>query len=214
MTEISDSQIELLCAARDASLQAADKITTVLTELTAEQGQWVYPVGSLEFPTEQWYCATVHDMTGAKNNGYAHTGIDLNVDHHPWGDVDRGQSVYAVADGVVHAAHYSTNYLGSVVVKMQHDGAPLWVRYWHLANDDTFRYWNADETVKADAIIGHLGNYRLGAGGDHCHFDMALDPFGAHWWFTKHDIRWIDPVPVLKAHLDPEVVDAMMARGG
>ena len=213
MTEVHDSTLELFRAARAALGQASDLLDTALDEL-GEPTDWVYPVGSLDFPTEEWYCACVHDTTGKLNSGYAHTGIDLNVDHRPWGDVDRGQPVYAVADGVVHAVHYSASYLGSVVIRVQHDGAPLYVRYWHLENDPAFRYWQPGETVSADSIVGHLGNYTLGQGGDHCHFDMALDPFEPHWWFTRHDIRWIDPVPVLKAHLDPGIVDAMMKKGG
>ena len=180
-----------------------------------QEPAWVFPVGSFDYPTEQWYCACWHDMTGARNNGYGHTGVDLNVDHYPWGDVDRGQPLWAVTGGVVHAVGYSRLYLGSVVIKVQHQGEPLWIRYWHLADDEPFRRWQPGAPVAVDDCIGTIGNYTLGAGGDHCHFDMAFSPYEAHWWFTNHrGVKWCDPLPILRAHLDPEVIDAMISREG
>lgn len=179
-----------------------------LETLGGEPSAWQFPVGSSTYPPPEWYAATLHDQTGALNNGYGHTGIDLNLDHAPWGDIDRGQPVFAVADGILHATDYSAKWLGSIVIEVIHDGAPLWLRYWHLENNTAFRAVGG--VIEAGDLLGHIGNY---SGGDHLHFDAALDPFAPHWWFTRHpDVRWVDPVDVLKAHLPSDIVDEMLKR--
>jgi len=175
---------------------------------------WSFPVGTPEYPPERWYVASVHDMTGAANGGYAHTGVDLNLDVPHWGDVDRGQPVFSVCPGTVRALGVSASYLGSVIVEGQYDGQPIFFRYWHLADDAVFQALAVGQLVAAGQQVGAIGNYTLGAGGDHCHFDCALDLFGAHWWFTNHlDVRWLDPVPVLRQNLDSARVDAMLRKG-
>lgn len=174
----------------------------------AKPGQWGLPVG-IDNPAS-WYCAQFHNPVGA--NG--HTGIDLNLDKSPWGDIDRGLPVYSISNGIVRARDYSEWYLGSIIVQYEHDYEPLFTRYWHLANDDVFNSVIQWQSVKCGDVIGHLGNYEQGAGGDHLHFDMALDLFDPHWWYTKHsEIRWINPVQILKKHITPEIVDSMLRRG-
>lgn len=212
---------ELLRVARELR-DCADDISALSAQLVSmaeefgkdvENTVWAFPVGNDEYPPAAWYAATHHDTSGRRNNGYAHTGIDLNLDRHPWGDVDRGQPVFAVTEGVVRAVAYSTNYLGSVVIEVEHGGKPLFLRYWHLMNDKTFKALAEWQTVQPSECLGHLGNYQMGGGGDHLHFDCALDNFGAHWWFSRHSqVRWIDPVPVLKDHLDPVIVNKMLTR--
>jgi murein DD-endopeptidase MepM/ murein hydrolase activator NlpD len=192
---------------------ARDLIDGAIEAIAGAPSPWSYPVGDERWPTERWYAATLHDTTGRLNDGYAHTGIDLNMWKAPWGDVDRGKPVFAVADGVVDDKGYSTSYLGSVILLVEHLGQPLYVRYWHLENDAAFDFLQVGERVNSGELIGRIGNYTLGAGGDHLHLDMALDPFGPHWWFTRHPaVRWVDPVPILKAHLDADKVDAMLRR--
>ena len=175
---------------------------------------WAFPIGTDEYPPEHWYAAAIHDPTGVKNAGYAHTGIDLNLDKPNWGDIDRGMPVYSVCPGEIRVLGYSNLYLGSVIIEGEYHGRLIFFRYWHLAKDTTFLRHSEGQLVAAGQRIGSIGNYTLGAGGDHCHFDCALDLFGAHWWFTYHpDVRWIDPVPILKENLDPARVDAMLRRG-
>jgi len=182
---------DLRDSAEDVSARSA-QLVTLAEKLGRDVGaMWAFPVGTDEYPPAAWYVATVHDEGGRRNNGYGHTGIDLNVDRWPWGDVDRGQPVFAVADGVVRAVDYSSRYLGSVVIEVEHDGGLLYWRYWHLANDEAFRALAEWQAVRAGDCLGLLGNYTLGAGGDHLHLDCALDNFGAHWWFTRHpDVRF------------------------
>lgn len=198
--------------------------------------EWTPPVGSERYPPPAWYVATFHDLTGKRNSGYAHTGIDLNVARPPYGDVDRGQPVFAVDGGIIYRTGYSPSYLGSVIIKVEYHGEainvqywyldsgevasdvavlepgmPLYIRYWHLDNNDTFKSLQAD--VARGQCLGHIGNYKLGAGGDHLHFDMCLDPFEPHWWFTKHPtLRWIDPVLMMKWHMGPAIVDLMVSK--
>lgn len=182
--------------------------------LEASQLLWAFPVGTAEYPPHRWYAACVHDMTGAANDGYAHTGVDLNLDKPNWGDVDRGQPVFSCCPGTVRIVAYSSSYLGSVIIEGQFNRQPIYFRYWHLANDAVFQSLAVGQMVAAGQQIGAIGNYRLGQGGDHCHVDCALDLFQAHWWFTNHpEIRWIDPIPVWLSVLDSVKVTSMLRRG-
>ena len=171
---------------------------------------WQFPVGSDEYPIEKWYIASVHDLTGVKNNGYKHSGIDYNVEVLPRGDIDRGQPVFAIAAGTIYGTWHTERNLASVVIKVYHDNVPLYVRYWHLAQDDTFLNLRPGLEIGVGQCLGHLGSYA--PGGDHLHFDMALDAFHPGCWLVS-GVRWIDPVPVLKAHLDPNIVDASLRIG-
>jgi len=171
---------------------------------------WSFPIGSDEYPPEKWYIATVHDLTGKANGGYKHSGIDYNVEVPPRGDIDRGQPVFAIADGTVYGTWHSERNLASVVIQVSHMDAPLWVRYWHLARDDTFLNLRPGLAVTAGQIIGHLGSYA--PGGDHLHFDMALDAFHPGCWLVPA-VRWVDPVTVLEYHLDPKIVEASLRIG-
>ena len=171
---------------------------------------WYLPVGTLGFPPEAWYAATWHDLTGVKNGGYKHTGVDWNLDRSPWGDVDRGEPVVAVTSGTVDAIGFTEKNLRSVVIQVEHQGEPLWVRYWHLAKASADDILDIGEVIFAGDVLGYLGDYR--AGGDHLHFDMALDPIPPGAWLTP-GIRWVDPIVVLKAHLDPDYVDLSTGRG-
>ena len=171
-----------------------------------EPQPWHFPVGEGDYPPEDWYCATRHDMSGALNGGYRHTGIDLNLDVPPWGDVERalGLSVYAIADGVVTYATLSWSGVPMVVIRHGHNGTPLWVRYAHVDFDTV---WEGAVVSAGDRLAG-FANWRTG---DHLHLDMALDEFTREWMDPA--IRWRNPVPILKAHLDPAIVDAMLRKG-
>jgi len=167
---------------------------------------WAFPVGTKEFPAERWYAATVHDPTGVANGGYKHTGLDLNLDVAPYGDVDFGMPVYAIARGIVSYATNSWSGVPMLVVRHEHNGAPLYARYAHINLLVT-----KDMVVNAGQAIGTIADWKGKDAGDHLHFDMALDPFTTEW--LTESIRWVDPVPVLNAHLDASRVSAMLKRG-
>ena len=212
MTEVYDSTLELFRAARAALGQASDLLDTGLDEIADEEPQpaaWTYPVGSDEFPVADWYCAQLHEWS--QSNYYGHTGVDLNGDRANWGDIDRGQPVWAVTDGIIVDVGSSASWLGVVVQLVREGGKPLWLRYAHLAWDSITV--DAGDIVRAGHHLGDLGDYGPGpTKGDHLHFDAARDSI---WWpcYRTRSIYWIDPVPVLKAHLDPVVVDAMLEGG-
>jgi hypothetical protein len=209
---MDDLRVELAWAVEQCH-KMAERLAHALEVDEQPPTKWAYPVGTAE-EAPKWYAACVHDMTGRLNDDYAHTGIDLNLDRRPWGDIDRGMPVFAIANGMIVEHHYSQSYLGSIVYWVEHEGDPLYVRSWHLASDALFNSWSAGDVVEAGQPVGVIGNYQLGRGGDHLHLDCALDPFGPHWWFTNHtDVRWVDPVPILKMHLEADVVDAMLRRG-
>jgi len=171
---------------------------------------WVLPVGEGDYPPSRWYAATRHDLTGARNGGYKHTGIDLNLDVSPWGDVERALDlgVYAVADGVVTYSTLDWSGVPMEVIRHEHEGKPLWVRYAHVS-PQTLAAWSRGAVVAAGQCLGGFADWP--ERGDHLHFDMALDEFTREWLDPR--IRWLDPVPVLKMHHDPAIVDAMLRKG-
>lgn len=169
--------------------------------------EWAFPVGEGAYPPGRWYAAALHDPTGALNDGYKHVGIDLNLDVSPWGDVERalGLSVFALADGVV--TYYTADWSGvpMIVIQHQHAEQPLWVRYAHIT--PIVRQGNY---VVAGQRLGGFADWRGSNSGDHLHLDMATVPYTREW---IGGAPFVDPVPILKAHLDPAEVDALLARG-
>jgi len=178
------------------------RYTCTLAEKPAEP-VWSFPVGNGQYPPEMWYAATLHDPTGALNNGYKHTGIDLNLDQTPYGDIERrlGLSVYAIADGLVTWVSQDWYGVPMIVVRHEHDAEPLWVRYAHI-----IPVVLRDQPVKSGQALGSFADWRTG---DHLHFDMTRTAYTTAW-FTP---GMMDPVDVLKMHLDPARVDAMMKKG-
>jgi len=152
---------------------------------------WDFPVGEGQYPPEMWYCATIHDPTGRLPQPYGgprlHYGIDLNLDVAPWGDIERilGLSVSAIAPGIVHYVTKNWGGVGMVVIRHEHDGAPLWVRYAHITP-----VVMSGQTVAAGQTLGAFADWRTG---DHLHFDCARKAY-THEYNTS--IGFIDPVPL------------------
>lgn len=167
---------------------------------------WHFPVGEGDYPPERWYCATWHDPTGVRNGGYKHTGIDLNLDVAPWGDVERALdlSIFAVAEGVVHCVVPNWYGVPMIVVRHDHAGHYLYVRYGHISPVVI-----EGEFVSGGQRLGGFANWRRGDAGDHLHFDMSRTAYTTAWMTPGK----LDPVPVLIAHLEPLAVDAMLRKG-
>jgi murein DD-endopeptidase MepM/ murein hydrolase activator NlpD len=172
--------------------------------IDALSGDWAFPVGNDVYPPERWYVATWHDPTGVRNGGYKHTGIDINLDVSPWGDIERtlGLSVWALAPGTVYSVVQDWYGVPMTVIEHTHEGQPLYVRYAHIVP-----VLKVGEAVAAGERLGTFANWRTG---DHLHLDMTRTPYTTAWFTTG----MMDPLPVLKAHLDPTRVEAMCARGG
>ena len=175
-----------------------------------EVKKWSFPVGNDQYPPEMWYAATLHSLDGSLNwNNYKHSGLDLNLDDPPHGDVERhrGLAVYAIADGLVTFVDESWSGVPMIVIRHEHNGLPLWVRYAHIVPTVILsQYVKAGQTLGGFADWGHSPTK-----GDHLHFDMATDPFTEEW--LSPNINWVDPVPILSAHLDSNIVRAMMKKG-
>lgn len=172
------------------------------------EADWVFPIGDTEYPPEKWYCAVTHDLTGKANaNGYKHSGIDINLDVSPWGDIERelGLSIRAIAPGVITYSTPAWSGVPMVVMRHMHDGRFLWVRYAHIAKALPMTGLH----VCSGFWLGGFADWPKK--GDHLHLDMALDPFEREW--LDPNICWIHPVPILKAHLNPDEVDAMLRKG-
>ena len=169
---------------------------------------WVFLVGDADYPATQWYVASPHSLYGSLHNCYRHSGIDLNLDVYPRGDIERfkGLSVYAVTDGIVTFVDESWSGVPMLVMQCKYQDAPLWVRYGHI-----IPVVMKGEYVQAGQKLGGFANWTRTGGGDHLHLDMALDPVEDEW--LDPGIRCVDPVGVLSEVLAPEVVREMVGRG-
>ncbi len=176
------------------------------------EAQWMLPVGTSLYPAQSWGVrGYTHDLRTTEENPnrlngkpHPHSGYDINLDVPPYGDVERGLPVYAVASGVVHYVTDSWSGVGMCVVQHEHEGALVWFRYAHLTVAV-----QAGEAVEAGQVLGVIADYPNE--GDHLHLDAALDPFTREW--IVDTIRWIDPAPILRGHIDPALVNGMLRVG-
>lgn len=182
-------------------------------ELPAPEPEaWVLPVGTAQYPALKWGVrGYTHDLrTTVENpnrrNGqpWPHTGYDINLDVHPYGDIERGLPVFSIAPGTVHYVTDAWSGVGMCVVCHEHEGAPLYVRYAHL---DV--HVSAGNVVAAGQVLGLIADFPNE--GDHLHLDMGLDPFAREW--IAASVRWVDPATILRAHIDPGLVDGMLRVG-
>ena len=193
--------------------------TAKYTRNTSRIPTWTYPVGSTKFPVGQWYTASIHDLSGRLHQPVGsprrHSGIDLNS-QWPRGGADEGEPVMMIASGVVTSRGYSPQpapgkgWLACVVIRVAQASAPLWVRYAHLLNSSITVH--VGSIVTAGQVLGVLDDYRNSNNYNaaHLHFDMARSSFEWNAWLSSN-VEWTDPVPILKAELDPAVIDAMLS---
>lgn len=184
-------------------------VRTHLTNTEPVTDHWQLPVGEGDYPAEEWYAATIHDLTGTRPQPLGgprkHTGIDLNLDVHERGDVERrlGLSVYAITAGVVTYVTDNWNGVGMVVIKHETPDGPEYWRYAHIIPSV-----KVGDDVEAGDKLGPFANWR---GGDHLHLDAADEPITRQW--LTSGVAWFDPIERLRKRIDPEVVDAMIRIG-
>ncbi len=112
------------------------------------------------WPAHGW----LSDRFGARSdpftgeNGY-HQGLDIST--------DKGQPVFATADGVVEAASYSGDYGNLVVLK---HGFDLTTRYGHLSGFAV----KPGQKVKRGTVIGFVGSTGR-ATGAHVHYEILAN---------------------------------------
>lgn len=89
-----------------------------------------------------------------------------------------------------------------IIIRHNHNDQPLWVRYAHITPAVLL-----GQTVKAGQSLGAFADWETG---DHLHLDCAAQAYTREY---NNSIPFVDPVPILKMHLDNLRVDAMLARG-
>lgn len=161
-----------------------------------------FPVGTDDFPPQYWY------VPASQRFSQAHPGIDINLDVAPWGDVERGFPVYAIARGEVYYVTSNWSGVGMCVVEHRFADVPYWVMYAHIDTDGL----GFGQQVEGGQMLGRIANWTGGDGGDHLHFGVSTKPVTREFAGFS---GWIDPVPFLKdvAKLDPILVEAMLTKG-
>lgn len=128
-----------------------------------------------------------------------HPGLDMNMDGTS-GDQDRGQPVYAVADGVVLAAgHYGSVWLNIVLIEHTlEDGTRVWSQYGHLdaalvqPGTRVSRRQQIGKVGKPEGLFSHL------------HFELrsallAADAFPCGQSRDAVRAQYLDPVPFIQS---------------
>ncbi|MBN2145858.1 MAG: peptidoglycan DD-metalloendopeptidase family protein [Anaerolineales bacterium] len=167
------------------------------------------PIGTLEERASpqiwpgKWIDANPY--TTKYSLGY-HTGADLNL-NFPNFNADKGQPVYAVADGVVTCAHVVTgSWNGLIVIKHDPlpDGKPVYSRYGHVENIAV----KVGDVVKRGQQISTVGLFGTPeAGNYHLHFDISrttiLEGRPGHWpAFDLNSVlvNYVDPKKFIQDH--------------
>jgi murein DD-endopeptidase MepM/ murein hydrolase activator NlpD len=167
--------------------------------------RWMLPVGyDPKYPINAWYIAVWHDLTGRRNDGYVHTGVDINLDRGGRGDVERreNQTVHACARGEV--VYATANWYGVPMVVIEHtfSGAPLYTRYAHIVP-----VVGEGDVVEPGRLLGTFANWRTG---DHLHLDMTRTPYTTGWITPGA----VDPLEVFaQAGIEQSDIDAMARTG-
>jgi murein DD-endopeptidase MepM/ murein hydrolase activator NlpD len=122
-----------------------------------------------------------------------HTGADLNLNSPTW-NKDRGEPVYAIADGIVR---FSVNLRGSwgwvIVIEHKDDaGSLFYSRYAHV-DHIRFQVVPQEKHVTIGSVIAHIGNADGYYGSaDHLHFDIShtkvLADYPGHWPYASEEI--------------------------
>ena len=163
---------------------------TVKTELKTIAKSFAYPIGRKEFITEakdskdNWYNA----QDFGDNN---HLGEDWNI--NTGGNTDCGESVFAVADGVITYAQDAGSGWGNVIIITHNlpNGKKVQTLYGHLK-----KIYKSQGTVKKREKVGTIGD----ANGKYlCHLHFELRDESCLLW----DKVFIGYSPVRKGWLDP-----------
>lgn len=138
-------------------------------------------------PAKQWYFANTHDRS--------HSGVDINLNRSPWGDVDLGQPVYSCCKGIVVFAGMSrgTSWGRMVIVCGVEPGQGLlfW-RYGHLQAVAV----QVGQVVKEGQKLGTIGKGYNDKYWAHLHLDAWRGQMIApESWLTSW-VEWVDPLAV------------------
>ncbi len=130
-----------------------------------------------------------------------HTGEDWNATRPPRGDVDLGDPIFAIANGLVTVADYFVPSWGNIIL-IEHempDGTHVWSQYSHC-NEILVK---KGKEVKRGEKIGTIGK---GAGNRwpaHLHFEIRSQDIKPNaWGWTREQIleRYAHPSEFIKAN--------------
>ena len=130
-----------------------------------------------------------------------HTGEDWNASRRPRGDVDLGDPIHAVANGIVTVADYYVPSWGNIIL-IEHqmpDGEKVWSQYSHC---DKMAVKKGDK-VRRGQKIGTIGK---GAGRRwpaHLHFEIRLEDIKPNaWGWTRSQVvkRYAHPSQFIKTN--------------
>lgn len=153
-----------------------------------------YPVGAPD--GEGYYVAAgLAEQAYYDRFGYWHTGEDWNGTGG--GDSDLGDTVYAVAHGVVETARWFSGWGHVVLIRHQfEDGRVVWSQYAHLAERSVSR---GDRVSRGDPI-GTIGKGDGDQFPAHLHFELrSRDLPASKWGWTTEE----DRIEVLQTYLHP-----------
>lgn len=143
--------------------------------------EYAPPVG---WGVEDWYIAQEHKPT--------HSGLDINLNEYPYGDVDLGEPLFIVCNGLVIYADLAPGYYwGNVVITISVDdlGLLFW-RYGHLDRIDV----EAGQFVSPGIQVGTCGKGYNGRYDAHLHLDCWRGGMlAANAWLDR-SVEWVDPL--------------------
>lgn len=130
-----------------------------------------------------------------------HTGEDWNASRMPRGDVDLGDPIYTIANGMVTVADYFVPSWGKIIL-IEHempDGGRVWSQYSHC---NEMIVAQGDEVTRGQKIgtIGKGAGKRWPA---HLHFEIRLQDIKPNaWGWTRQQVleRYAHPTHFIKAN--------------
>ena len=175
-----DSSRDALADAADADLVAEAEAMTQQRNAALVEFAQLAEAQSKKIELNQWVLPTSPSITTAEFGDYGlwasyHTGLDFNG--------YEGQSIMAVAGGVVTSVGYDGSYGNKTVVTLD-DGTEIW--YGHQSSFGV----SEGDVVRAGEVIGYIGSTGNSTG-SHLHVEVRpgggdpVDPYAA---FIVHGI--------------------------
>lgn len=149
---------------------------------------------------DKWYDA---QPFGSKTDYGYHEGADINL--KTGGDTDLGQSLFAIADGVVTSVHKHTNSGNfGFHVHIRHEGpwGTVWCHYAHCSEIKVVE----GQTVKEGELVALVG--KSGTVYSHCHWAIKLASTGIEGIAKNLDDlkKWTNPISFVLKWISPPVV--------
>jgi murein DD-endopeptidase MepM/ murein hydrolase activator NlpD len=137
-------------------------------------------------PASEWYFARRHGAT--------HSGLDINMRKAPRGDVELGEPVFSVCNGlVVFAGMALGSYWGNLVIVLSTiEGRAQYWRYAHLQDVDV----NVGQVIPAGMLVGTIGKGKNDRYWAHLHLDAWEGEMGAAEMWRSRRVEWLNPVEV------------------